>query len=287
MTRQTSVASEVSESETNSRPTSSNVNAQAGSRKGSWMNVAQKSVDQPSISPASSQVSADSSKPKQTVAGLLRKVSPGKSGQASAASGKVSAAKSIVSPATSKKRGGGGGVFASKMSKMRDMSFGPSGSVGINVKSLQSASMILGRFIKAKTVKKSEDEVLAGFGAEKENSSDDDNIKNTLERQASVPKEEPTTRKKGLLGKIGRAASVAKSRLKSGASFDTPADGPDGGGVSLTMLSKMATFQKQTRILIAAAYVGGQIAPWDQLTKTWLTGIPTSIRFLGRSCRVR
>ena len=61
---------------------------------------------------------------------------------------------------------------------------------------------------------------------------------------------------------------------------------PLGGGVSMTMLSKMAAFQKHSKILIAAAYVGGTLAPWDQLTKTWMTGIPTSVRFLGRSCRV-
>jgi hypothetical protein len=62
---------------------------------------------------------------------------------------------------------------------------------------------------------------------------------------------------------------------------------PAFGGLTLTTLTKVAAFQKSTKILVAAAYVGGQIAPWEQLTKTWATGIPTSIRFLGRSCRVR
>ena len=42
-----------------------------------------------------------------------------------------------------------------------------------NVKSLQSASVILGKFIKAKAIKKTDDEVLAGFGAEKGGSDDD------------------------------------------------------------------------------------------------------------------
>ncbi len=61
----------------------------------------------------------------------------------------------------------------------------------------------------------------------------------------------------------------------------------DGDGkVSLDMVSKLAQFQRQTRFLIAAAYVGSHLAPLDELKKTWLTGIPTSIRFLGRSCRV-
>ena len=44
-----------------------------------------------------------------------------------------------------------------------------------NVKSLQSASMIIGKFIKAKAVKKTDEEVLDGFGAEK-HSSDDDSL---------------------------------------------------------------------------------------------------------------
>ena len=42
-----------------------------------------------------------------------------------------------------------------------------------NVKSLQSASMIIGKFIKAKAVKKTDEEVLEGFGAEKQSSDDD------------------------------------------------------------------------------------------------------------------
>lgn len=43
----------------------------------------------------------------------------------------------------------------------------------VNVKSLQSASVILGKFIKAKAVKKTDEEVLAGFGAEKGDSEED------------------------------------------------------------------------------------------------------------------
>ena len=41
------------------------------------------------------------------------------------------------------------------------------------MKSLQSASMIIGKFIKAKAVKKTDEEVLEGFGAEKQSSDDD------------------------------------------------------------------------------------------------------------------
>ena len=41
------------------------------------------------------------------------------------------------------------------------------------MKSLQSASVILGKFIKAKAVKKTDEEVLAGFGAEKGDSDED------------------------------------------------------------------------------------------------------------------
>jgi hypothetical protein len=54
----------------------------------------------------------------------------------------------------------------------------------------------------------------------------------------------------------------------------------------MAMVSKLAAFQKNTRVLVAAASNPGQTVSFDDLTRTWMTGIPTSIRFLGRSCRV-
>ena len=292
LTRQTSGASETSDPSESapagaSRPPSSSIQGRRGSN---WKVAAQKSVDGPS--PAGSQASevpSQASSKIKSMGGLVRKISPKQPGSVTpATSSKGGNVLKAGSQPTSKKRSGGSAMSFSKLSKM-NMSFGPTGSFGTNIKSLQSASMILGKFIKTKSSKKTEDEVLAGFGAEKESSSDEELkiTKPMLEKQISK-EEAHTVRKKGLLGKIGRAASVAKSKMKSGSSIDEPESGGGGdqGGVSLTMLSKMATFQKQTRLLIAAAYVGGQLAPWDALTKTWGTGIPTSIRFLGRSSRV-
>lgn len=292
LTKQSSVASEVSEP---SESSSAQPSKSKQEKREEWQKAAKKSIDLGPTSPSGSQISTDA--PSQTssttkiksMGGLMRKVSP-KAGAAASAKSSAASAKGVTPP-TSKKRGGGG-IFASKLGKMRsDMSFGPSAQMGSNIRSLQSASMILGKFITAKASKKSEDEVLAGFGEEKDSSSDEELKLPALEKQSSKEEAAPANpfamgKKKNLLGKIGKAASVAKSRLQSAASIDAESDA-GGGAVSLTMLSKMAAFQKHTKLLIAAAYVGGQLAPWDQLTKTWMTGIPTSIRFLGRSCRVR
>ena len=81
-----------------------------------------------------------------------------------------------------------------------------------NVKSLQSASMILGKFIKAKAIKKTDEEVLAGFGAEISFSEEDSlgqSMKETL-------KDEKAGQKKSLFakdafrmqGKLGAAAKI-------------------------------------------------------------------------------
>lgn len=144
--------------------------------------------------------------------------------------------------------------------------------------------MVVGRFMKKKSNKKTDDEVLAGFGAEHESSEED--FKVTKNGKAA---DEPAKKSiGGLKNKFGKMASMAKRQIStaSDTSNKTEAGGEDNQGVSLTMLSKMATFQKSTKILIAAAYVGSAFMAGDTLAKTWMTGIPTSIRFLGRSCKV-
>ena len=54
------------------------------------------------------------------------------------------------------------------------------------MKSLQSASVILGKFIKAKAVKKTDEEVLAGFGAEK-GDSDEDSLGQSMKADGKKP----------------------------------------------------------------------------------------------------
>ena len=63
-------------------------------------------------------------------------------------------------------------------------------------------------------------------------------------------------------------------------------DAESSGGFSIHSLSKMAAVQRQARVIIAAAAMGSQIATMDELTKNWVTGAPTSIQFLGKSCKV-
>lgn len=152
------------------------------------------------------------------------------------------------------------------------------------MKSLQSATMVVGRFMKKKSNKKTDEEVLAGFGAEHESSEEDFKVNKT-------PKvaEEPAKKSigGGLKNKFGKMASMAKRQMSTASdTSNKPEAAEENPGVSLTMLSKMATFQKSTKILIAAAYVGSAFMAGDTLAKTWMTGIPTSIRFLGRSCKV-
>ena len=146
------------------------------------------------------------------------------------------------------------------------------------MKSIQSATMVVGTLMKKRANKKTDDEILAGFGAERDSSEEDFKI------DKSSKSEEPKEKKKPGFGmKFGKMAS--KARQMSTAS-DKDAAAEDNLGVSLKSLSKMATFQKSTKILIAAAYVGSAFMAGDTLTRTWMTGIPTSIRFLGRSCKV-
>ena len=142
---------------------------------------------------------------------------------------------------------------------------------------LQTASVVVGKFMKQKTNKKTDEEILEGFGAEKE-SSEEEGLRIEIEKEAV--KKPPA-----LKNKFGRMASMAKNRQMSVASDTGGQDDPNAGGLSLTMLSKVASFQKSTKILIAAAYVGSAFMAGDTLAKTWMTGIPTSIRFLGRSCK--
>lgn len=142
--------------------------------------------------------------------------------------------------------------------------------------------MVVGRFMKKKSNKKTDEEVLAGFGAEHESSEEDFKV------NKSSKSEEPAKKSigGGLKNKFGKMASMAKRQISTASDTSKPEAAEDNPGVSLTMLSKMATFQKSTKILIAAAYVGSAFMAGDTLAKTWMTGIPTSIRFLGRSCKV-
>ena len=149
------------------------------------------------------------------------------------------------------------------------------------MKSFQSATMVVGRFMKKKANKKTDDEILAGFGAERDSSEEDFKIDKSSKSEDTSKKEGP---KKSAIGmKFGKMASIAKRQMSTAS--DTAAE-ESNPGVSLKSLSKMATFQKSTKVLIAAAYVGSAFMAGDTLAKTWMTGIPTSIRFLGRSCKV-
>ena len=82
------------------------------------------------------------------------------------------------------------------------------------MKSLQSVSTILGRFIKTKASKRTDDEILEGFGAEKDSSDEELKIshlktsKDSSDDPGSTPKP-----KKSLFGRINKAASFAKSRM--------------------------------------------------------------------------
>lgn len=158
------------------------------------------------------------------------------------------------------------------------------------MKALATASAVVGKFMMAKSLKKSDEEILADFGAERDSSEDDFDTVMKQQIQESRKIDQASKVPKKTLGKLMSKAKklTKKSSMDSGAGTPfSPGGMLDETGFNIAMVSKLATFQKQTRILIAAASVSGQFASLEELTKTWMTGIPTSIRFLGRSCRVK
>ena len=72
--------------------------------------------------------------------------------------------------------------------------------------------MILGKFIKAKAVKKTDDEVLAGFGAERESSEEDSlgqSMKDSMKDDKGGPKKSLFSKDAfRMTGKIGAAAKI-------------------------------------------------------------------------------
>jgi hypothetical protein len=90
------------------------------------------------------------------------------------------------------------------------------------MKSLQSASMIVGRFMKAKSLKKSDDEILAGFGAEKNGSDDElDAILNEIKNVEETPRHSTTAASfktpKSSVGKMFGKLAKKQISIESGA----------------------------------------------------------------------